>query len=332
MAVIVAGIVAGKFFAAPKNSFFKPTEETTLPIDLNFESLEKADYIAVMPSSGILIFTQGLDVSFDEENDIATGYLEESKAALLQNNMEVVLYDLEGVTLPIGGYVSAINKEDGKFKVFIKLPDDTDESFLMPFVNIITNTPDVPQRLPLSALQKEGNSGQEYVWVTRKTDKKGKFRVEKIYIESGLANEQYFNVSRNLNEGEFVVVDPDKNFKPDREYNIAMADLGAPASHPIRQAWVDYEMNRLEELRIELEQIYADCVNGIKVAYKGAITFPNGKQTMVGCDTFQSPDDAKNIIESILRSGQNTSCGNCASENGASCGAAQAAACGANQN
>lgn len=309
--VCVAGYFTGKHLSDLNTSNDKNSFEA---------QKDAADYMAAVPSSGPIINTTDMDVTYKSGH--AYGYLNEQNVGATKIGQDVILYDKEGIILPLGGIIESIELQNDQYKVTISLPEDTDTSLLMPFVSILTQVLQVGQRVPHSAVLTDDN-GKTYIWVATPSrleplNNEDKFKLVRQYVEKGAADPNYVDVNAELGFGDLVVMDPDKKIKEDKIYKIFNVVLDAPSQNPIRQAYVDYEGYLFGEWMEELEQIYQDCLSG-KTAKLEADSNLVGKSTLPdGTTTINCPTNAENRpatkeeILQMLLSGNNAA-GGCGS-------------------
>lgn len=274
-------------------------------------ALKHADYLAAVPSFGPLIKTQEITVTY--QGDTATGTLTDDQAAPIQRGQAVILYDKEGFTLPLGGKVERIQPLEGitqGYNIHITLPEGTQTQYLLTEPDIIIQETTASKRLPLTAIQTD-EDGISYIWIaspkSKDSDKKTtKMGIRRQNIKAGLSDTLYFEEAGHIIEAfDFVLLNPDSKIRANREYNIFMTDINAPLHNPIRQAWIDYELYKLEKQQAELTQIAEDCRNGKgspRTAQQGDVTLPDGSTTPSAgsCGNTSGGTDPFTIFNAII--------------------------------
>jgi len=277
IAVIFGGLAVGKLVSDNNAQQKDLTADIEAANEIQ-ENFENADYIAAPPTFGPIIQTTSLDVIFSE--NAAVAFASEEQAQIIEARRSVILYDTENYVLPLGGKVESIEEKDGAFSVRIKLPQDTNTEFLSNQVDVITKETIASKRVPLSALQEQ--AGLFYVWVINQDNNNN--TVEKLFIDVGLKDEEYFE-----EEGEKIetftpiIINPDDKIEQNKGYNIFQTEIAGPIHNPIRQAWMDYELYRLEADQKEMLQKAEDCKNGSKelILEQGASTNADGSAAVI---------------------------------------------------
>lgn len=303
--VIAAGLLTGRQLSNIKY----PTPEKIFA-----RLAKKSDYMAAIPSSGPIVQIQTIEVDYDDEFDLAVGLLTHNEAEKIQVGHDVVLYDQEGHTLPLGGSVNSITNNAQNSDIEIYLPEGTNTDLLLNHLNIITDIIPAGQRIPKNAvfIDKDANY---YVWVatplkTLPEDEKNMFLVSKRPTNKGPADQEYISVDVKLDFEELVIVNPDEKLKENKKYKIFTVVLDAISQHPTQQAYSDYVSHRYNELYAELEQAHQDCLAGKTVADpnaapRGSATLPDGS-TINSCGTRDdgTPPTPEEILNLILNAGQ----------------------------
>jgi hypothetical protein len=310
-AVIIAGYLTGRYLSALQ----APPDEDSL-----FEKQrEDADYMAARPSSGPLIFVQGMNVSY-ENGHHATGILLKEEAEKVRTGQDVVLYDQEGYTLPLGGQVSEIEPQGDKTKITFHLPEGTNTDLLLNHVNIITGILPVPQRVPKSSVLMTKDA-QSYIWVATPNrvsplNDNTTYTLDRRNVERRVADADYVDIEVDLAEGELVVIEPDTKIKEGKKYEIFEVVLDAPIQNPIRQAYMDYKNFEYEEWLREAERLYQECLAGNQPQIpadsplRGMASLPEGT-TNYTCpaNNVNRPLTPEEILNSLLNG--NTGGGGC---------------------
>lgn len=287
---------------------------TSAEENLNIIPIETFGYNAAAPHFGPLIRITDLTATYQENEALASLPIDSDVTA--KQNQNVILYDKNGKILPLGGKVEKIDGDT----LIISLPEATDTSLLNQKVSVITLETIGSKRLPLSALQKDDNN-KSFVWVATPAPNTNGHTVEKRAITVDIKGDKYFEAGLKVRATDLVILDPDSSLEANKEYKIGLTEIkDAPLHNPIKQAWIDFEMNRLEEAKAEMAQRLEDCLNGVgqqDVGTQdiGAITNPDGSTSSsasCGGDLFKSEDDPLAIFNSIL----NTNMGGCS----AACG------------
>jgi len=319
LVILAAAILTGKFIHL-KHHEENPAEIVTADTpDEATPDIENYDYVASLPTFGPLIRTQPIQVEYQIDQALAT--LPNDQAEEIEIGQPVILFDNEEYILPLGGAVNNIEENDQETTITVKLPEGTHIEYLSPHMEVITMETMAAKRVPMSALQKS-KTDQDYVWIVDESeDGTPKATLKRAYVDVGLKNEDFFiEGGDDIESFTYVVLNPDDNIEPDKEYSILKTEISGPLHNPIRQAWIDYELFRLDAQQAELTQIAEDCRNGRKslVLSPGALTLEDGTQTGSGCgQTTVSPALQQfQIFNSLVNGGGDSS--NCASS--AACG------------
>lgn len=275
------------------------------------------DYIAGLPSFGPLINTVLINVEFG--TDLARGYLKVEDAASVALQQDVVLYDSEGMPLPLGGvvdYISPPIEGLNQVVVTIKLPAGTRTKYLQPEMEIITQEIDNAKRLPITALQYDANMpNQAYVWripppanAPPMQEYEGVYEdvpIEKLYINVGGRDQDYFEEGGHKIEAfDYIILNPDENITAQEKYNVLFSIIFAPLHNPIRQAWIDYEVYRLNTKQQELDAIAAACnAKAFSRSPEDEKREQLDSEKGAACDIPDLPEGGKNplaIFESLL--------------------------------
>ncbi len=272
-------------------------------------------YTAAVPHFGPLIRTVDFTATYQENKALVS--LPEGSDLPLKQNQNVILYDKNGKTLPLGGKIENIDNTT----ITISLPEATDTSRLNNKVSVITLETIGSKRLPLSALQKDNND-QSFVWVATPAPNGNGHIVEKRAITVDIKGQTYFEAGLKVRATDLVILDPDFSLTADKKYRITISEItDAPLHNPIKQAWIDFEMNRLEEAKAEMAAALEDCLNGAHKSASdapalGATTNPDGTTNSGSCGgnggLFNGETDPIAIFNSILNTGANgcsASCG-----------------------
>lgn len=223
---------------------------------LKFQKVtDTLSYSAAQPSHGPFIKLMNVEVSFT--GNIGSAIIHEDQAQFVKRRQKVVLYDQEGNTLPVGGEVRSLKNASSKTKVTIFTPVGTKTDLLKRQVSIITNEINNRKRLPISALQFDDD--QAHVWRAKKAEE-DKYKIEKVVINIAFENETLFvTESTYLSSKDFIIINPGKNLSDGKKYKINIIDLDLPLHNPIKQAWVDFEMNLLKQEQVDLQKTADEC-------------------------------------------------------------------------
>lgn len=239
-------------------------------------SIQKSKaYEIARPHYGPLVELQEVELTYIA--NIANAFLPLNIAEKISTYQKVVLYDKENTALPLGGEVLKITEVEGKAKVVILLPRGTKTEYLSNKANIIIRDNIGVGRLPLSALQHE--DGQHFIWRTLgknlKNTEETKITTsfEKVMIAPPLKNNAYFVEQENkINPADFIVLTPDKDITENKDYDVTIVDFKAPLHNPIKQAWIDLEIQKLKDQRAEMKEAIANC-------QAGTVDNPQGGET-----------------------------------------------------
>ncbi len=239
--LIVALAVIGSFLG-----FLKFQTDKDLPL-----------YNAAQPSHGPFIELINVDVSFT--GNIGSATFSKNQAQQIKRRQQVVLYDKNSNTLPVGGEVRTFKDIGDGVKVSIFTPKGTKTELLKNQVSIITREINNKKRLPKSAIQMN-EDGQPYVWRAQKMDERDGYVAEKIFIDLGLENETLFlEQGSAISSKDLIVTNPDNEISEDGEYQVNVINLDFPLHNPIKQAWVDFEMSQLRQEQAALQKQADEC-------------------------------------------------------------------------
>ena len=261
-------------------------------------------YLASTPHYGPLIQMQEIKVVFDD--DFAVGTLSVDAAKNIAKNQKVILYDKDGYVLPLGGKVIEIQNNEETRKITIQLPQDTNTPLLFNNLDIITLETIASKRLPRSAYIKEyDEDGNESIYVWRATlDKNNNtYTLEKLYIDLGLTVLDYFEESGyKIHSYDLIILNPDSKIEENTPYNLKVTKLNLPLHNPIKQAWVDFEINRLNKQQADLNERAENCgnkkasLNDNSTPATGAASTPDGES----CSTNFEGTDPFAIFNSLI--------------------------------
>jgi hypothetical protein len=270
----------------------------------NPQEIVTNQYLVATPHYGPLTQTQEIRVAFDQ--DQAVGTLSNETAQNIKQNQKVILYDKEGYILPLGGKVESILTNNGKKRITIKLPLGTNTALLATDLDIITLETIASKRLPRSAyIQDNANDKTStYVWIaklsTKNKDSANIYTLEKLEIDLGLTVLDYFEESGyKIHSSDLVVLNPDSKIKENIPYSLKVTKLNLPLHNPIKQAWVDFEINRLNKQQAELTERAENCgkaATGNITATSGANSLPQSES----CGTDFDGTDPFAIFNSLI--------------------------------
>ncbi len=225
-------------------------------------SESKNEYVVSIPHYGPLITTQSINVKYT--GNIAVGFLPESKIGKIKSGKKVVLFDKENYALPLGGEVRSIERaKDNSYKVVILVPKGTKTDLLGNILAIIKREEIGTKRLPNTALQRDEN-GELYVWRAIQNKNSDRFSIEKTPIQILFKNEKYFvEAGQAIGSKDFVILNPDNTLAEEKTYEFEVETFTAPLHNPIKQAWIDYKLNKDRKQQAELKQIAENCANGV---------------------------------------------------------------------
>lgn len=308
LVIIGAGFIGGRYLFNPPPSL-TDQQIAEQKQQKTIQQLEKSDYLAAIPSFGPLVQTQTITVQY--QDDIATGLLPPEQAAKIKEKQPVILYDQEGYTLPLGGTVTTIQPEAGQTKITISLPEKTNTEFLAPQVNVITLETIASKRLPLAALQKD-NNGEYYVWLAYADENAGVRRVKRLSIKPGLSDSFYFEEDGHvIDTYDLIILNPDDKISSDSKYDIFITEMPAPLHNPIKQAWIDFELYRLQKEQDDLTEQAANCRNGLNLeTLQPAPATGGGSSCGFTGTTGGAPIDPFQIFNITPENSTAPSCGN----------------------
>lgn len=222
------------------------------------EISNSSNYLASLPDFGPLVQVQNIKVIFS--GDTATGTLPNEDAEKVKVNKQVILYDLDGFTLPLGGKVSDVEVNEATTTVTIALPSQTNTEFLFNELDIITMETIASKRLPKSAYQQDDDNNY-FVWRATPTEQDTDiYEIEQLPINIGLTDWDYFEEGGyKIQSSDLIILNPDENITADKAYHLKIVDMDAPIHNPIQQAWVNFEMERLRRQQEKLREASENC-------------------------------------------------------------------------
>ncbi len=243
-------------------------------------------YQGALPSIGPLVTVQKIKVSYDGDTAIAT--LQQKDLDTITIGQKVVLYDDEKTTMPLGGKINRFTSENNQIKAFIELPEGTNTEFLSNIVGVITQELRAIQRLPLDILQTDKEGGK-FIWIAQLDNAVALYKLIKHPITIGAHNGIYFEPQalHHAPEG-LIIINPDNKINPDTHYMVTPAKIDAPLHNPIHQAWIDFELYRLEVQQARLIKQAEDCVNGVE---REPITGDSSSGSSNSCGGNTDPND-----------------------------------------
>lgn len=209
------------------------------------------------PSHGPFIELMNVDVSFT--GNIGSAIISKNQAQLIKRRQKVILYDKNSIILPVGGEVRTFKDIGDGVKISIFTPKGTKTELLKNQVSIITREINNKKRLPKTAIQINEN-GQPYVWRAQKMDEHNGYAVEKIFIDVSLENGTLFvEQGSAISSKDLIVTNPDDEISEDGKYQVNVINLDFPLHNPIKQAWVDFELNQLKQEQVALQKQADEC-------------------------------------------------------------------------
>jgi hypothetical protein len=249
--VIISSLILGFVFLKPKTDLTELTAQKAIP----------SDYLAATPHYGPLIRTQEINVTFNGDQAIGTIYANDAKD--ITKNQNVILYDKQGYTLPLGGKVIDIFEEEGRKRITIQLPQGTNSDLLLNDLDIITLETVASKRLPHSAYLEENSedgTNKTYIWIAKPATNNQTYTLNKLEIGIGLTVLDYFEeAGYKIRSSDLVILNPNRDIKENTPYDLEVIELTLPLHNPIKQAWVDFEINRLNKQQTELIERAENC-------------------------------------------------------------------------
>lgn len=165
---MAAGFAGGYYFNAKKSADLASAGQT--PAQPEPPKPNHTTYKISPPSRGAVLKTFPVDIKTD--SNAATVTLDAVKAADVKKEQGVLLYDANNALLDILGKVIAITPNaDGTISVDMILDADTAiPATLVSRGEIILERRTDAQRLPLTALVRDKNSGEPYLWEVNKSE------------------------------------------------------------------------------------------------------------------------------------------------------------------
>lgn len=273
------------------------------------KALKKVDYVFSSSSQGSLIQKQSIVVEY-HQNDEASALISNKFLDKIRINQNVILYDKAKTTMPLGGKIKSITPHDDELEIVITLPKGTKTEYLSNETDIITLEARSSLRFPLSALQKDKN-GNHYAWSVEGTEKKGKFKTNKIWIDTPLIGENHFVSGHPIGIKTPLVLNPDRKIKHQKIYKMVEVEYKASPYNPIKQAYYDYQIQKRQRDSRAAKKSLADCrANALKNKASTAVTAPSNS---CGGSAPNGKTDPMDIFNSILsrQPGSTQSSGSC---------------------
>lgn len=255
--------------------------------------LKKSKYTAINPNYGPIVTTESIKVTYGE--DVAFATVPEEIVDKIKIEQKVILLDKEDYVLPLGGKVTAI---DGQ-KVTIKLPEGTETTLLNDRLFVMTNVFHNVKRIPLSAVT-QNEDGTPVVWIATPNDKGYDVFQQPVSNDTSAQNEALIQVNHRVSIDNLVIINPNDKLSEDYQYTIDIVEFNAPLHDPIRQAWIDYELYRLDEQQQRMIKAAENCRTGGKPPTEGDMSAENSS-TSASCGDPILPTDPMEIFQEILR-------------------------------
>ena len=310
--LILIGLLARNYLEGTDLSSVSTPVKTTEDDQRLFK---KADYIAALPHFGPLIHTQDISVTYADGKAMAT--LDNAEDSKIRGGQKVILFNQKHEILPLAGKVEIVDGEH----IIIALPEETDTALLSPDLQVITLKTVGTKRIPIDATLQD-DEGKTYVWIAESGENRHSKRiVKKQFVDTNLKDDHYLDPGFSINAMDWVILNPDDKLSADKKYRIAETKLDAPLHDPVRQAWGEFELRRLEDQQEELLQRYLNCKNGVPNTYEdvaqGTASLPDGSTSSSCGASEEILNDPVAIFNSLINNLDNangdSACGNVSS-------------------
>lgn len=271
-------------------------------------------YQIAKPKYGNFIDTIKTEAIFNDNQDIGMATIDSSSLNDLKIGQDIILRNTNDVILPLAGKVKAIRKNALGADILFTLPDQTDTAQLSSAIEIISFESNGLKLIPTSALQKDLERQDIFVWTVNKTniDKKSPAILNKINISTPYKNDTVFAASDN-NDIFYIINPDDKIALNSNNLDFQIVDISTPNYNPIYNAWVEYNAAKLGQI-----------IDGIQVNIDACGKPKNGEEAPPTADGDSCSDEQSTIIsaEDIFLNIQNMKDGNTNAQN--ACGDAPA--------
>lgn len=222
--------------------------------------IDAAQYTFSYPSNGAIVRTQGITLTY-HDNGWVSSKIPVGSEKDLKVNQDVILYDKEGTTMPLGGNIRLIRPKDNQIELIIEIPSGTKTKLLSNDAEVIVLEALASQRFPLSALQRDKNDNT-FVWAVKATDEENKFQAIKTWVDRPFLGDNYFVAGKPIRASSLVILNPNKKIKNKKIYKMAQVEFKAPTKSPIKQAYYDYQNYVVEKILIDAKERARNCGEG----------------------------------------------------------------------
>ena len=260
---------------------------------------EPTTYQVSTTHNGPLVKTTPLSVNYNDKSDLAVASTPNELTSIIQKYQRVILFDKDKNILPFPGKVSFVRSHDKGADIVIALPKETNTALLYPSVEIITTNAVGLPRLPLSVIQLDENK-KEFVWVAEPSAEN--YQARRQYVTSQLRNDDYIAVNgQKVKYNDLVIFNPDDALNKKRNITIEEIEFKAPLHDPIRQAWKEADLRKLEQKRMEIAKRVEECQNRSQnpdenTALRGQQSFRPGESA---CGAIGDIPSALQIFENL---------------------------------
>ncbi|MEM7618623.1 MAG: hypothetical protein AAF244_04480 [Pseudomonadota bacterium] len=264
-------------------------------------------YTMIVPTQGNFIQTQKIELTFDNDRDIAMAAISDTSVTSLLQNQNVILKDKDGNILPLGGKVAFIRNSPDLIDVLIALPKETDTELLSTEAHIITMDVNTLKLLPRNIVH-DIETDTPYVWISEKVEDKYKFK--KQPIEISYKNDFYIAPGTIIPKEARVLVNYDKDVREDKTFKAKTLVFAPPRYNPIYTAWLKYGEAKLLEDKEQMALNLENCLKRAQDQSEATIGNLSTTEGTQSCGHANEILSAEEIFANIGKEGASAnSCG-----------------------
>ncbi len=209
-------------------------------------------YTTAKPRYGNFINTIEAKAIFNNNLDVGMTSVDLSMLKQLRTGQDIILKDKDGSPLPLAGKIQTIRDYNKGVDILFTLPEQTDTTQLSPMIEIIYFESNALKLLPISALQKDTQTQESYLWALENNN------LKKIKILDFYQNDTH--VAVNSNDDLIYIINPDDKITLDNNtLKFNTIELETPSSNPIYAAWLKYNAAKLAFLNQGIQDKIAAC-------------------------------------------------------------------------
>lgn len=296
--ISIAGYFVGQSLRPDGNNTIPPQEEPQIAIEQDIiieeektKPLTKFRFTAINPNYGPIVTTEPINVQYGD--DVAFTTVSDNLVDKLRTGQQVILLDKENYVLPLGGEVTAIEDR----KITVKLPEGTTTELLNDRLFVMTNVFKNVKRIPLSAIMQNEN-GIPFVWIAYSSGDGYEVFPQPVSNDTSAQNEELIQANHKISIDDLVITNPNEQISSDYRYTIDVIEFEAPLHDPIKQAWIDYELYRLDEQQKRMIKAAMDCKHRVGPVVEGIMS--TDASTSTSCGGHGLPTDPMDIFREIL--------------------------------